>query len=125
MSSTPKKDIVDAQSTSGSQDQTSNVPWDAKMKVTYKNINLAFFKYEKNEKRAIDEKCKAFSLEKEYPQKYSISEKHFDELNFVENFVTKHSIILLSIKYSENIKALKLNLGSLKSKLNESQKNYY
>jgi len=57
------------QNTSGSQPPSSNFPWDAKMKVTYKNINLGFFKYEKNTKRAIDKKCKAFSLE-EYQQNY-------------------------------------------------------
>jgi hypothetical protein len=103
--------------TSESQDQTSNFPWDAKIKVTYKKINLGFFKYEKNTKRAIDKKVysKAFSLEEEYPQKYSISEKNINEVNFVENLVTKHCIILLFIpvKYSKNIKALEMNSGSL------------
>ena len=59
-----------AQHTSGSQDQTLNFPWDAKMKVTYKNINFGFFKYEKNAQRDIDENCKAFSLEEAYQHKY-------------------------------------------------------
>ena len=83
------------------------------MKVTYKNINLGFFKYRKDTKRAIDKKCKAFVLEEGYRQNYSISEKYIDELNFVENLVIKHSIIFLTIKYSKNIKALELNSGSL------------
>jgi hypothetical protein len=50
---------------------------------------------------------------------YSIFEKNIDELNFVQNLVTNHCIIVLSIKLvqkridSQNIKALEHNSGSL------------